>query len=84
MPSNDIDSRKTHKKVFFEIYNRDGFGGRYVYQKRHTRFSESDVPALFALRPYRDHEAHEPEYLFRVDKDGIHIVLLYDGASLPD
>ena len=85
MPSDQVDTRKIHRKVFFEIFNREGYTGRnYVVQKRHARFSEADIPELFADRPYKNQEPHVPDYRYRIDEDGIHIALLYEGASPPE
>jgi len=82
--SPEISNRKVHRKVFFEIFNRQGYAGRFIYSQRHMRFSEADVPDLFGKRPYRTEEPHVPEYRYRLDRDGIHIALLYEGASLPE
>jgi hypothetical protein len=52
-----------------------------IYGKRHARFSEADVPDLFDNRPNKDQEKAKPDYLYRVDHDGIHIAIFYEGLS---
>ena len=77
-----MKTEKVYRKVFFEIWTKDGYQGRWIYAQRHMRFSEADIPQLYERRPYKDKETKPPEYLYRFDAKGIHIALFYDG--LPD
>jgi hypothetical protein len=79
-----VDTQKLHKKVYFEKWTRDGYKGRWIYSQRHMRFSEADIPALFEKRPYKHMEKRKPDYLYRIDKDGIHIALFYDGLPIKE
>ncbi len=74
-----MSSDKLYEKVFFEMYSKKGYKGRWVYSQRHSRFAEKDVPDLFNKRPYQEKEIRVPEYLYRLEPDGIHIELFYDG-----
>jgi len=76
-----MDRTKKYKKVSYEFWTKDGYKGRMIYGRRHTRFSEADVLDLFDNRPYKDQETIKPDYLFRVDRHGIHIAIFYDGLS---
>jgi hypothetical protein len=78
-----VETEKKYGKVFFEVWARDGLKGRWTYSQRHSRFGESDVPSLFERRPYKDQEPRTPEYLYRLESDGIHIALFYDGLPKP-
>jgi len=74
-----MKTEKKYRKVFFEIWTKDGYKGNWLYGQRHMAFGEADVPKLFERRPYKDKEIKAPEYLYRIDKKGIHIALFYDG-----
>ena len=74
-----MNTEKKFEKVFFESWTKDGYKGRWIYSQHHMRFSEADIPGLFEKRPYKDDEKKTPDYLYRIDKDGIHIALFYDG-----
>jgi len=77
-----VDTQKIHKKVFFKIHTKDGYKGKWIYQQWHMRFSEADIPILFERRPYKEKEDTPPDYLYRIDRDGIHIALFYDGLPI--
>lgn len=68
-------SEKIHHKVFFHFYTSEGYKGRWIYQQRHMRFSEKDVPMLFERRPFKDQEPSLPDWLYRIDREGIHIAV---------
>jgi hypothetical protein len=70
---------KKYEKVFFEIFTREGYKRRWIYRQRHMKFSESDIPDLFTKRSHQDQEKRLPEYLYRMESNGIHIGLFYDG-----
>lgn len=74
-----MDTSKKYDKVFFEMWAQGGYKGRWMYGQRHMKFAESDVPELFERRPGKDQETRTPEYLYRLDTDGIHIAVFYDG-----
>ncbi len=76
-----MDKTRKYKKVFYEFWTKEGYQGRMIHGKRHMRFSEADIPDLFDNRPYKDQEKIKPDYLYRVDHDGIHIAIFYDGLS---
>jgi hypothetical protein len=77
-----MDTQKIHKKVFFEIHTKDDFMGKWIYSQWHMRFSDADIPSLFGKRPYKEKEEFPPDYLYRIDGDGIHIALFYDGLPV--
>lgn len=74
-----MDTEKKFEKVFLERWRTDGYAGSWIYSQRHMRFSEADIPDLFEKRPYKNEETRTPGYLYRIDSDGIHIALFYDG-----
>ncbi len=74
-----MKTEKKYRKVFFEIWTKDGCQESLIYGQRHMGFSEADIPKLYDRRPYKHNETKPPQYLYRIDKKGIHIALFYDG-----
>ena len=70
--------------MFFEIWTKDGCQGNWIYGHRRMAFGEADIPKLYERRSYKDKETKPPEYLYRIDKKGIHIALFYDGLPKRD
>ena len=76
-----MEAQKYYDKVFFEIWRIDGYKGRWIYSAGGTQFSEEDIPSLYEKRPHKNKEGQPPDYLYRIDDEGIHIGLFYDGVK---
>jgi hypothetical protein len=77
-----VDRQKINKKMFGEIYDRGEHRAQWIYSRRHMRFSGADIPILYERRPHKEEEEFHPEYLYRIDGDGIHIALFYGGLPV--
>lgn len=68
-----------HRKVYFEVWTKDGFQCRWLYGQRHMKFMEADVPKLYERALTIFGIKGQPKYLYRSDHRGIYIALFLDG-----